>query len=269
MRSEANGEMPLRLTWHSPELTGMVEEIIGYRENGRGIDNDVEAAALVVPLVISFGDRFRIGLGQPPGPDERYGSFTSGLFAGPVIIGSTGQAECLQINFTPLGAWRFFGMPMEELATRMVTLDDLGDPELMVLRQRLWDEPDWECRLNAAADFVVRRLRQAPPADSALDWAYRYMLAKDGDVHIAHIAAKLDWSRKHLAQRFRLQLGLPPKAIARMIRFQAVLAMVRADGVPDWADVAAACGYADQAHLTREFGELAGMSPTRWQARAA
>lgn len=268
MSAGTDAGRPLRLSRHSPELAGVVEEIIGYRENGRGIDYDVEAAALVVPLVISFGDRFRIGLGKPPRPDERYGSFTSGLFAGPVIIGSTGQAECLQINFTPLGAWRFFGIPMEELATRMVALDDLGDPELMVLRQRLWNEPDWERRLSTAADFVAQRLRKAPPADSALDWAFRYMLAKDGDIHIAHIAGKLDWSRKHLAQRFRMQLGLPPKAVARMIRFQAALAMAHADGVPNWADIAAACGYADQAHLTRDFGEFAGMSPTRWRAKA-
>lgn len=256
------------MTRPAPELAGMVEEIIGYRENGRGIDNDVEAAALVVPLVISFGERFRIGLGHAPRPDDRYGSFTSGLFAGPVVIGSTGHAECLQINFTPFGAWRFFGRPMEELAARMVTLDDLGDVELTGLRQRLWDEPDWQRRLDATAAFIIGRLRRAPPADPALAWAYRHMVASRGNVPIARIAGKLDWSRKHLGYRFRVQLGLPPKAIARMIRFHAALSMARLPGEPDWADIAATCGYADQAHLTRDFGEFAGASPARWRAKA-
>jgi AraC-like DNA-binding protein len=254
---------------YTPGLEGMVEEIICYRENGRGIDGDVEMAALIVPLVINFGDRFGIGLGRHPEAGERYGSFTSGLFAGPVVISSTGHAECIQINFTPLGAWRFFGLPMSELSGRMVTLDDLGDRQLDTLRQRLACEADWERRLDMAEDFVIERLQRSRPADPALGWAYRYMLANDGDVHIADIAGKLDWSRKHLAQRFRMQFGLPPKAIARMIRFHAVLAMARPPGEPDWADIAAACGYADQAHLTREFGELAGMSPARWRAKAA
>ncbi|HWK63458.1 MAG TPA: AraC family transcriptional regulator [Rhizobiaceae bacterium] len=259
--------MPLRLTRYRPELAGMVEEIIGYRENGRGIDNDVEAAALVVPLVISLGDRFRIGLGQAPRADERYGSFTSGLFAGPVVIGSTGRAECLQVNFTPFGAWRFFGRPMEELANRMVTLEDLDDPELVEFRQRLWEEPDWERRLGTAEHFIVGRLRRTSLADPTLVWAFRHMLAKRGNVQIADIAEKLDCSRKHLSQRFRLQFGLPPKVVARMIRFQAVLAMARSRDIPDWADIAAACGYADQPHLTRDFSEFAGMSPTNWRAK--
>lgn len=268
MRS-GDAELPLRVTRYTPELAGMVEEIIGYRENGRGIDNDVEAAALVVPLVISFGDRFGIGLGRLPDLDDRYGSFTSGLFAGPVIITSTGRAECIQVNFTPLGAWRFFGLPMSELSARMVRLDDLGDPQMSTLKQRLADETDWERRLDMTERFVIERLRRSPPADPALGWAYRYMLANDGDVHIADIARKLDWSRKHLAQRFRVQFGLPPKAIARMVRFHAVLTMARSQGDPDWADIAAACGYADQAHLTRDFGEFAGTSPTRWYPKGA
>ncbi|MGI6855745.1 helix-turn-helix domain-containing protein [Mesorhizobium sp. 1B3] len=264
-----NPEAPLRLVRQTPELAGIVEEIICYRENGRGIESDVETAALVVPLVINFGDRFGIGLGCQPGIAGRYGSFTSGLFAGPVIINSTGNAECIQINFTPLGAWRFFGLPMSELSARMVTLDELGDREINRLRQHLADEADWKRRFDMIEDFVIRRVRRSPPADPALGWAYRYMLDNGGQIRIADIAGKLDWSRKHLAQRFRLQLGLPPKAIARIIRFRAALSMSKLTGQPDWADIAAACGYADQAHLTREFGDLAGMSPTRWHAKAA
>lgn len=252
-----------------PELAGIVERIVGYRENGRGMAGDVETAALVVPLVISFGERFGIGLGRSPGADDRYGSFTAGLYAGPVMICSTGHAECIQIDFTPLGAWRFFGLPMSELAARMVTLDDLGDGATLQLRQRLWEERDWQRRIDLAERFVIERLRRAPQADPALRWAYGHMLASRGDIRVADIAGKLDWSRKHLSQRFQIQFGLAPKVIARMIRFQSALAMARSGGKADWADIAAACGYADQAHLTREFSEFAGKSPAQWQARAA
>lgn len=264
-----NTEAPLRLVRKTPELAGMVDEIIGYRENGLGIEGAVELAALVVPLIISFGERFAIGLGRTPGADDLYGCFTSGLYAGPVVISSTGGAECIQINFTPLGAWRFFGLPMDELADQMVPLDDLGDPELIGLRQRLGDERDWNERLRIVQGFVTQRLRQSPSADPALGWAYNHMLARAGDVHITDIARKLDWSRKHLVNRFRTQFGLPPKAIARMIRFHAAVAMARSSESPGWADIAAACAYADQAHFTRDFREFSGMSPTRWRARTA
>ena len=85
----------------------------------------IEPASLTIPLVISFGDPFAIGLGRPPGDNDRFGSFTAGLFAGPVTIDSFGTSHCLQIDFTPLGARRFFGMPMSELTDRMVGLDDV------------------------------------------------------------------------------------------------------------------------------------------------
>mgnify|MGYP005868667299 CR=1 FL=1 len=75
---------------------------------------------------------------------------------------------------------------------------------------------------------------------------------------------RLDWSRKHLASRFHEEVGLPPKTIARIARFNRAQAMA-ASGMGDgWADIAAACGYADQAHLTREFVALAGTTPGAW-----
>jgi hypothetical protein len=105
-------------------LDGIVSRITGYRELTTGHLRQVETASLIVPLIVSFGGPFAIGLGRTPGAGDRVGSFAAGLFAGPVIIDSFGWANCLQIDFTPLGARRFFHMPMTELTDRMV---DLGD----------------------------------------------------------------------------------------------------------------------------------------------
>lgn len=147
----------------NPVLAGIVAGIVGYRENGRRLSGQVQIAPLIVPLVISFGEPFAIGLGSAPSAKDRWGSFAAGLFAGPVVIDSTGHAECIQIDFTPLGAHRFFGLPMNELSSRMVTLDDLGDCGILRLRQRLGEESNWNRRLNLAEDFVIDRLRRASP----------------------------------------------------------------------------------------------------------
>ena len=67
---------------------------------------------------------------------------------------------------------------------------------------------------------------------------------------------------------FRAEVGLAPKAVARLMRFEAVIGTigrsVRAGRTIELAEIAAAHGYADQAHLTREFGRLAGIPPGRW-----
>jgi AraC-like DNA-binding protein len=247
-------------------LHGLVQDIVHYRETVRGRFRQVETASLVVPLVIGFGEAFPIGLGREPTATEAYGSFTSGIYAGPVVIHSTGAMECVQVNFTPLGAWRFFGLPMSDIASRMVSLDDLPDQSIRELRLRLADLPLPAMRLDLVTAFVADRLARSNAPDAAIDAAFSLMLARKGDIRISSIAERLDWSRKHLADRFQTLIGVTPKTLARIMRFNHAQAMARAGG--DWADIAAACGYADQAHLAREFVELSGSTPTAWKAAA-
>jgi AraC-like DNA-binding protein len=251
------------------ELSGYVSSIVGYQENGRRLEEAIEMAALVVPLVISFGAPFSIALGRKPAAGDDYASFTSGLFPGHVVINSTGDSACVQVDFTPLGAYRFFGLPMHELSGRMVGLEDLADRDIALLRRQLEDREDWTARLDLAENFVLERLRGRRPLSPAVASAYRELAFCHGNVRIETIAARLDWSRKHLSQRFQEEIGLPPKVIARMLRFNRTLDLAARHGPADWADLAAECGYADQAHLTREFAEFAGTTPNRWQARAA
>jgi AraC-like DNA-binding protein len=247
-------------------LHNLVHDIVHYRETVRGRFRQVETASLVVPLVIGFGEAFPIGLGREPAAGEIYGSFTSGVYPGPVVIHSTGRMECVQVNFSPLGAWRFFGLPMSEFASRMVSLDDLADRPIRELKHRLADLPSPADRLELVTAFVVERLARTDDRDAATEAAYRLMQARNGDIRIATIAERLDWSRKHLADRFHMTIGVAPKTLARIMRFNHAQSMARAGG--DWADIAAACGYADQAHLAREFQELAGSTPTAWKAAA-
>lgn len=252
-----------------PELAGLVDDIVFYRETGLPMVGRVEVASLVVPLVISFGAPFSIALGRTPRDGDRIASFAAGLFAGPVVMDSPGTAECVQVNFTPPGAARFFGVPMSELADAMVTLDDLGDRAIRTLAQRLADDQDPARRLDLVEAFVLKRVLAGRLFDPAIAWAYRRIVETDGAVRIASLAAELDCSRKHLAGRFRREVGLPPKTVARLARFQGALVLSSRASAPDWAEIAAACGYADQAHLTREFTAFAGASPAAWHRRAA
>lgn len=245
-----------------PEHRGLVASVVGYRETGIGLNGALEMAPLVVPLIISFAEPFEIALGRAATADDRYGSFTSGLHPGFVTINSGGGAECIQVDFTPIGAFRFFALPMREIASRMVTLDEMSDRGLGELRQRLGEEPDWDRRFDLVEAFLSDRLARGPEPDAAVAHAYAQILSSGGGRRVTDIARSLDWSRKHLNQRFREEIGLGPKAVARIARFNRALALARGDGPRDWADIAAACGYSDQAHLVREFHDFAGASPT-------
>jgi AraC-like DNA-binding protein len=138
----------------------------------------------------------------------------------------------------------------------------------------------------AACDAVLSRIvdRELMVAPE-LRGAWHALLRTGGTDPIGSLAARVGWSRQHLARRFRDEFGFGPKLAARVVRFDRARHMLEAtlqhhphrpprDGVGlrptqscmTIAQVAAACGYYDQAHLDRDFAELAGCSPTAWLA---
>jgi AraC-like DNA-binding protein len=241
-------------------LAGLVSRITGYRETLPGHFRQVEAASLDVPLVVSFGEPFAIGLGRTPNGGDRHGSFAAGLFAGPVTIDSFGASHCVQVNFTPSGARRFFRLPMSELTNRMVALDDALGVEAEALRDALGDTASWGKRLDITEAFVTRRLAAGAAPCPEVAWAFGRIAASGGRAKVSSIAENIGWSRKHLARRFADEVGLGPKTVARIVRLNRAISAAKGGGV-SWAGIAADCGYADQAHLVREFRELAGNSP--------
>lgn len=259
----------------SPEAAHLLRTITGYRETKArdtkaGLLRQRETATLVVPLVISLGTPFRIALTREATEADRQPSFAAGLHAGPVDIRSDGGAECVQMDLTPLGAFRVLGQAVSEIAGRMVDVGDLFGREGRALRERLGATPAWGDRFDLIERFVLRRAVHEPSAGVA--FACARLARAGGDLRVAHLAREIGWSRGHLAERFRREVGVPPKTFARMLRFGRACALARgSDGgkAEGWAGIAARAGYADQAHLAREFADLAGEAPTAWARRAA
>lgn len=249
----------------SAQLAGIITGMTGYRELAPGDWRQHEAASLVVPLIISFGSPFVIALDREPDAADAQPSFAAGLHPGPVRIRSDGRAECIQVDFTPLGAFRFFGGAMADLASRMVDIADVLGADGRALHDRLENLGDWERRFDLVEAFLVARDRHLPSEELA--HAYGRLTRSAGNERVSALADAVGWSRKHLTARFRTELGVGPKTIARVMRFERACRLARTGG--GWAAVAAGSGYADQAHLTREFAALAGESPRAWAHRRA
>ena len=235
----------------SQRTTGLISGISGYRETARGQFRQREAAPLAVPLIISFGTPFTIALGREPDAADRQRSFAAGLYAGPVYIESDGGAECVQVDFTPQGAFRFFGAAIVDLAARMIEIDDVLGHDGARLRERLGATRGWQSRFDIVEDFVSDRANHMPSPE--LEFAYHLMARSGGGIRIAALAEEIGWSRKHLVDRFRAEFGLAPKPLARMMRFHRACRLARTGASSGWAGIAADSGFSDQAHLVREF----------------
>lgn len=249
-----------------PALRGSVLRYEGYAQ---GDDAPFRFRALpctFAPLILEFGGEWHLQDGHGT---MRLSSFAAGLGDGPVLIESRGRPRCLQIDLTPIGARRLLGAPMHELANRSVDLGDLLGTAGAELVERVAGAPDWPSRFAIVDRALRRRLADAPAADPEVTWSLGRLAASGGAAPIAGLARELGWSHRRLIARFRDAVGLPPKRVARILRFERVTALIDEPGPVDWARAAAGLGYFDQSHLAREVRELSGLAPTALLAERA
>jgi AraC-like DNA-binding protein len=173
---------------------------------------------------------------------------------------------CLDLKFTPLGAFQLLGTPMEELSGRVVDLADVVGPAASGLVQRLGELPTWDERFDLVERFLLDRAVGGPRPSPPVAVAVERLTSAAGQVSIAELVADSGWSHRHFIARFRREVGLAPKTLARVLRFDRLLSDLGREG-GEWADVAARGGYADQSHLIREFRQLAGTTPTEYLGR--
>ena len=234
-----------------------IRTLSGWHEQADGPVVRDELPGGRVVLVVSFGPPMDID-------GRRFTSFAAGLHDGPAHTAHDGLGYGIQAYLTPLGARRFFGMPMGELANRVVELEDRIGPAADELAERRAGARDWAARLDLFERAIAARVRAAPPVASELEWAWGRLLESDGSQPVGELAGELGWSRRHLTARVRDELGMPPKAIARILRFERAVERLRLGD--DLATLALDAGYYDQAHFNRDFRAFAGTTPTEYLA---
>jgi AraC-like DNA-binding protein len=194
-----------------------------------------------------------------------------------------GYQSGVQLALTPLGVRGLLGMPAGELADLDLDASDVLGPFAGELRERIGGQRTWAGRFAVLDALLASRLagrdHAAPGIRPEVGYAWQRLTHARGAVSVAELAAETGWSARYLGAQFRAETGLSPKAAARVFRFHAAReAIARAavatsaarsaakPGARPLADLAVECGYYDQAHLAREFRELAGCPLTQWLA---
>ena len=253
--------MEIALEWGAPApaLRPYVHRYVGFVERTPAPLRRRELPSGDVHLIISFGPHWDLVL-----HGGRHYSFVAGLDDRHAFSEHQGFAHGIEIQFTPLGAGAFMGLPMRELTHRVVPFDAVAGRGGEELIEQLALAPSWPARFALLDEAIAARVAQAAPAPAEVAWAWRRLQATNGAVPVSALAGELGWSRKRLIARFREHVGVAPKLYARLLRFQAAVEVLRQPGAERLAlaQVALDCGYYDQAHLNRDFKAFAGATPT-------
>jgi AraC-like DNA-binding protein len=213
-------------------------------------------ATTSVPLVVKLLDSAH----RPP-------AFVMGAHGSSLVLEGDCAPSYLEVLLAPLGAYTLLGLPMDELSGQTVDLVDVLGAAGRRLTEQLRETPSWRRRFALMDQFLLRRLAVGPRPSPEVGWVWERLVATGGAVPIGRIANEVGWSHKHLIARFRQQVGLRPKTAARLVRFGGVWRRLDERRPLDWGRVAADAGYADQAHLVRDFRRFTGTTPTEFQAQ--
>ena len=279
---EAGEPVDEHCRWRPAEpLRPFVAHYTGYRQRGvppalhRGLPSPFLTLIFTLdePMVLLAHPDPR----QPPGD---FGALLGGLHSTPALITHDGAQSGIQVALRPFGARALLGLPAGELAGLDVPAEAVLGGVCAELRARALVAPGWPERFAILDEILLRRLAAtaatatraataATPAAPEVRFAWRHLLQTGGTARISDLAAETGWSGRHLTSRFRTEIGLTPKGAARVIRFDRarhLLIRQASDKSSGYrlADLAAACGYFDQAHLAREFRALAGCPPSQW-----
>jgi AraC-like DNA-binding protein len=238
----------------APALRGVVHRVADFHERSAPLRR-LESPLAGVVLIVSLGPDMEID-------GRRAGSFVAGVWDRPTVTGHYGEQAGYQLYLDLIASRRLLGVPASELANRLVALEDVLGSFAAELTERLADAPGAKERHAVAQRLLTARLSEEPAAPREVVYAFTRLRATRGAAAIESLATEVGWSRRHLAARFREAVGLPPKALGRVIRVEHAAQRVRAGD--SLADIAYEAGYADQSHFNRDSRELVGCTPTEF-----
>ena len=199
-------------------------------------------------------------------PGDRFGLSPEAVLVGPmtrpgVELGFYGTIETFTVHFTPTGLSRLFGVPMDTLADEAAPVGDVigaaGRPLIEAVRR----QERFEARIASALRWAESALEGVRPA-GAVDRAAILIGEEDGRTLVDQLARAAGLSPRQLQRRFTSEVGVAPKHYARLCRMAGVIRARNAAPQRTLIDLAHDFGFADQAHLSREFRALSGRNPS-------
>ena len=210
-----------------------------------------------VELILNFGDSF-----SQHEADRQYVQpqhFLVGQMTGPILISPTGIVDLIGIRFHPGGTVPFVQVPMHEITDQVIDLRCLSrrlERQLLGACMALESPNERVAAIeHTLSDILIKSKHESSTLTLAAE-----VVGCHGLISVDQLAQDAGISARQLERRFLNEVGVGPKLLSRILRFQQVFRAVENCEVA-WAPVAVECGYYDQAHLIRDFNQFAHQTP--------
>lgn len=189
-------------------------------------------------------------------------AFVEGLMSQFEVLSLSQTQSMFGIRFYSDSAQSILKFPVSAFVGQHVFLEDIWGVDGLFLVEEIVTS-------NSVLDIievVERKLTQLlssddTPSNTMLHTSMQYMYAYKGIISTANLAKKLSFSERHLRRTFDRELGLSPKEMLGIIRFQSMLRELYSATYSSLTDIAMKYGYYDQSHLIKNFKRYYGVLP--------
>ncbi|MCI0391889.1 MAG: helix-turn-helix transcriptional regulator [Acidobacteria bacterium] len=147
------------------------------------------------------------------------------------------------------------------MTNSIVSLEDVAGALDRELSGRPYETRGLPEKVAIIEALLSRQISAQEERVTGLQKAISKIVRSEGHISIDRLASDLGISGRQLERRFLSEVGLGPKLLCRILRFQQVFRAVERSDI-NWAKIAIDCGYYDQAHLIRDFRQFAGETPS-------
>lgn len=260
--ASALGRWEIARALPAPDLRAHVRAYVGWYEHLAAPLVRRELPTHEAPLIFNLGSPIRLFEVTNPERHRDVGSFITGAYDTAQLVGSEGPSGGVQIDFSLLGIRRLVGRPLSDMKNQAVALGDVFGSDARWWSEQLADASSWDARFDIVDAVLRARLAVASNIPEGVRCAWHRLHMSNGQTPIKRIVQEVGWSQRHLIDRFRNELGISPKVLARILRFGGVVRRLKNARRPSsLAELAVSCGYYDQSHLNRDVREFAGTTP--------
>ncbi|ATL32971.1 Transcriptional regulator, AraC family [Streptomyces formicae] len=199
----------------------------------------------------------RLGFGRTG--EREFTSFVAGLSTHARAVPRPAESWALDVLLEPWAAFALFGTAMHKITDSVVAPGPVLGTRFQALHGALATATSWPERFAVLDRTLSGWSTTGQACSPELVRAWLTVRRTGGTVPIQHLAQQTGWCWRRLDYRFRQQIGLAPKTAARVVRLRRALVLLARGG--GLADIAARCGFSDQAHLSREVKTMTGRTP--------
>lgn len=249
-------------------LRGYVASIVAYDVDVGSAGVHLGLPSTTLTLQLASDGPLRVGWAPQHAAARDFWGMVAGLHTRPAQVTHAGRMTGVEVALTTVGARAVLGSGAAELAGTIAGLDEVN-PALKTLVEKVALSRTPGERLAHTMEGLLTLTTSDEV--SAVRPEVRFALAHlTRGAKLETVATQTGISRRHLFTLIKGETGLPPatyRQVARLEHSYRALENLARHGHPSLAAVALQAGYADQAHMTRDWALMAGITPARWLRR--